>query len=269
MLKLKMVFLCLAAVVLLPSASLADNALAGYDLLQTVPGLTYRHFSGPFAIPGGFFDPGSDPFEGTVALRGEPLPGFSECSSFPLGNVDTIVRRKTDAFVPIPPATDVIPIELVALSLVSVAPITITYSAGSPELWNLEVTLSRAVPSAGTMTINHSYANGGTFSSTLYVYPVITFTRISPPDFAVRVFDTGQYGLPDQLSVANVPWVHTPGSLACTSCSVNFVPGIVEPTPITWTLAGPFAAHAVQSPCTQTVPVENCTWGYIRSLYGE
>jgi hypothetical protein len=270
MFKMTLVFLSLTAALLLPSASFADDVLAGYDLLQTVPDLTYKHFSGPFTIQAGFFDPGSDPFEGTVALRGQPLLGYPPCGSFPLGSVDTIVQRKTDAFLPIPPSTATVPIELVQLSLVSVAPIVVTYSAGSPELWDLKIVQSPTVPSMGSMTIHHSYSNGGTFSATLAVYPLVTFTRISPPDFAVRVLDAGQFGLPDQLSAVGVPWVHEPRGLSCTSCGGNFHPGIVDPSEaITWTEAGQWAAHAVRPPCSPTVPVEERTWGYIRSLYAE
>jgi hypothetical protein len=187
-----------------------------------------------------------------------------------LGSVDTIVQRKTDAFLPIPPSTATVPIELVQLSLVSVAPIVVTYSAGSPELWDLKIVQSPTVPSMGSMTIHHSYSNGGTFSATLAVYPLVTFTRISPPDFAVRVLDAGQFGLPDQLSAVGVPWVHEPRGLSCTSCGGNFHPGIVDPSEaITWTEAGQWAAHAVRPPCSPTVPVEERTWGYIRSLYAE
>ncbi len=268
--KLKTVLLFLTAVLLLPAASFGDNVVAGYDLLQTVPDLTYKNFSGPFAIPAGFFDPGSDPFEGTVALKGLPIPHYPGCGSFPLGNVDTIVERKTDAFLPFPPSIDTVPIELVQLSLVSVNPIVVTYPTSPPELWNIKIVQSPTVPSVGSMTIDHSYSGGGTFSSTLTVYPLITFTRISPPDFAIRVIDAGQIGLPDQLSAVGVPWVHEPRGLSCTSCGGNFVPGI-DPGYhlIPWTEAGQWAAHGVRPPCSPTVPVEEGTWGYIRSLYSE
>jgi len=87
------------------------------------------------------------------------------------------------------------------------------------------------------------------------------------------VLDAGQFGLPDQLSAVGVPWVHQPRGLSCTLCGfnfVNFVPGVQESyQPVIWTEAGQWAAHAVRPPCSPTVPVEERTWGYIRSLYAE
>jgi|GEM_PF-5094650 len=61
-------------------------------------------------IPPGFFDPGSMPFDGTVRLGGAG------------GGPDTVVRRLW----PADPLTAPVDIELVSLSLVSVAPIVVT-----------------------------------------------------------------------------------------------------------------------------------------------
>ena len=137
-------------------------------------------------IPPGFFGPGSDSFEGDVVLRGLPLgttpPGI-------LYSTDTIVRRKADASLPDCTTPVTVPIEIVALSLVSVAPITITYNGGqSPELWNVIINLSSMFPQQeGTAVIQHDHKDGGTFTSTLYVVPRLSFVRVS--DHLQRVID--------------------------------------------------------------------------------
>ena len=77
-------------------------------------------------IPADFFGPGSDPFDGQVCLEGEPL-GATPFGEF--GEADTLIRRPWDPFdrcalplgVPVP-----VMAEVVALSLKSTAPITVT-----------------------------------------------------------------------------------------------------------------------------------------------
>ena len=83
-----------------------------------------------------------------------------------------------------PPET--IPIELVALSLVSCNPITVSEPSG-PTPWTVDVSLSPTLQSTGQMTVTKTHANGGTFQSQLQVYPLFTFTRIS--DNTHRILD--------------------------------------------------------------------------------
>jgi hypothetical protein len=100
-------------------------------------------------IPADFFGPGSDPFDGIVALKGANLTG-----------PDTIVRRLESPLLPDPPpAADTVPIELVQLSLRSTEPITVTYPTGA-ELWELEVTLQQLPPPPGQMEITHVHEDG-------------------------------------------------------------------------------------------------------------
>ncbi len=152
---------------------------AGLDYLETVPSATYVDFSSN-PIPADFFDPGSDPFTGRVNFQGVPINPATH------GTTDTIVQRMETAKVNPPRPTDTIPIELVALNLVSVNPITVTYHGGmNPEQWTINVTLPIVQPqSIGSMTIMQTSPKGGTFDSTLPVRPMLTFTRIS--DSAVR-----------------------------------------------------------------------------------
>src|SRR5206468_4061374 len=127
------------------------------DVFKTPPGgATHEDFSW-MPIPAGFFDPGSEPFDGTIRYQGAPLNPPS-----PLGPTDTIVRRPQPATLVGVGASQTVPIEIVALSLVSSAPITVNYSGGPPpEQWNVSVCLSDVVPQpSGSMTITNGQCAG-------------------------------------------------------------------------------------------------------------
>lgn len=128
-----------------------------------------------FVIPVGFFGPNSDPFTGIVPLN---------TSIVGPGNADTSVRRMGALNLPPPfPAMDTVPIEIIALNLVSVNPITVTYNGGgSPELWDLKVVFP-PVP-GGNLTATKASPAGGTFTATIFVQPLFVFERVS--DGAIR-----------------------------------------------------------------------------------
>jgi hypothetical protein len=143
---------------------------AGDDKFETTNnGETYHNFAAS-PIPEDFFGPGSQPYSGIVPLEGVPIRGE--------GDIDTIVRRNQDLLTP-----GSTPITMTALSLKSINPITVTYSGGSPESWNVSVGLSIFKASTGTMAIS----SGGTFDSSLKVWPRFTFTKGAE----TRVLDTG------------------------------------------------------------------------------
>ena len=181
--------LLLAALAAAPAAA---NIVQGSDAWVTQPGTSHQDFN-PTPIPPGFFAPGSQPFDGIVYFQGLPLGGgFGP-------TIDTIVERQ--AFAPLPGCGSefTVPIEIVALSLVSVNPITVTNDVGPPTQWNVRVTLSSIAPQPpGTMTIRKTHANGGTFSSTLYVQPKFIFTQVGNP-VNQRILDTGGLLPPVQL----------------------------------------------------------------------
>jgi hypothetical protein len=146
-------------------------------------------------IPAGFFGLGSDAFAGVVCLRGESLqiPEF--------GPADTLIERSADPFdrCSLPsPTTATVDIEIVALNLVSTAPITVTYGGGPSEQWDVSVDLSPAGPIPGTppstLTALKTHCNGGTYTSVLYVQPRFTFKKVGDPGAPV-VLDTGQFGM--------------------------------------------------------------------------
>ena len=153
------------------AASHAQTIPPGLDLLETDPATTFDTFNLPFP----FFMPHCDAgFAGVVSFRGSPIDCFAgTCGLTP---ADTIVRRMASA----PPPTSSIPIEIVALELRSVAPITLNCSGG-PQTWDVSVSIAEGDPNqtTGTMTINQNYPRGGTFTSTLPVRPQLTFTRVS------------------------------------------------------------------------------------------
>ncbi|MHC4332949.1 MAG: DUF7901 domain-containing protein [Planctomycetota bacterium] len=150
--------------------------------------------------PADFFGPGSDPFEGQVACMGDD----------PVSDVTT--ERTSQGHVPPPyPSSDLIDIELVELSLKSVAPITVTYYGGmDPELWDVDVDLSAIPPHSGALRATKTHCNGGTYESNLTVQPRFIFTKVDDPG-QVRVLDTGLEGLAavDLNSVGPCEWEHT------------------------------------------------------------
>lgn len=174
----------------------------GMDLWETPGGgTTFQDFSG-MPLPKAFFDTGwrlppgffnncappgfsSDPFFGRIVFRGQPL---STTPPGALGPTDTIVKRNAPAVLG-PGESATVPIEIVALSLTSASPITVTYNGGTlTESWSVSACLSDSPQSAGQMTITRDPAcpnNGGTFTSVLPVRPKLIFSRLTGPDCSV------------------------------------------------------------------------------------
>lgn len=181
------------------------NARAGTDLFTSVAGTRYD-LQGAGAIVADFFGPGSDPFDGIIYFVGDPFD-----PSGPLGMTDTIVRRIDDAILPNCESGPVvvIPIEIVALSLRSVEPITVTYNGGlNPEAWDVHVCLSDFPQGEGQMTIQQCLLDGGVASWSFPLQRKFVFTRVGLPS-DVRILDTGAAGMePVMVSSGIVPWVY-------------------------------------------------------------
>lgn len=153
-----------------------------------------HHFGTPSSppIPADFFGPGSEPFTGQVCLTGLPL---GSDPNFP--DADTIILRSADPFDRCSltqPSPQVVTTEIVALSLTSVAPITVG-GAGGPTEWDVFVDLSSVTPPPGQIIAFREHCNGGTYLSTVNVQPRFTFTQVGNP-LEVRVLDTGVEGIP-------------------------------------------------------------------------
>ena len=157
-------------------AAMTTYIQAGNDEFETTNnGETYHNFAAS-PVPANFFGPGSQQYSGLVPVEGVPLnPAVSD--------TDTIIHRNQDVFTP-----GSTTLTMTGLSLRSINPITVTYTGGAQEAWTVKVNLSDYKASTGSM----SFSDGGTFDSSLSVYPKFTFTRVS--DGAVRVLDTGNSG---------------------------------------------------------------------------
>lgn len=191
-LTLSMLVVALAAGVS-PSESRADLIVArGWDLFQTEPGTMFNGV--PFTGVGlGSFD-----FGAPVGVQN-------------LGDlVDTIVQRKADATVGSP----TIPIELVALQLVSTMPVDFGAGLG---LHFITLQSVRGGPaSAGQMTINGLATEGdphGTFSSFFDVFFDLRIGALNGP-----IIFSGQ----DTINSSNVPWRHQPNLGDLLIPGVNF-----------------------------------------------
>jgi hypothetical protein len=142
------------------------------------------------------------------------------------------------------------------LSFVSASPITVQFSDGHGEQWNVTVNQS-PTNSGGTMHFN----SDGTFNSSLSIYPKYTFTRTGS---ATRVLDTGSGGgaAPINLSSSNGTWsqsgsvtVINPGSEESLLAKHKVVP----PCP-TATVISPTASSAERSAATtqQAAAINKC-----------
>ncbi len=237
--------LCLVATLWITDSISAQSIPPGVDCYVTPPsGNTYMDFYAT-PIPADFFGPGSDPFGGIISLQGEPL---NTLPSDVLGPTDTIVERLESASLPTCGASDPIPIELIALSLVSIAPVTVTYNGGQdPESWDVRICLSSSVPQdQGSMTITKGCDDGGTFTADLPVLPKFTYTKVDNPQDQ-RVFDFGNEGYPSlPFQTSDGYWLYSdpgfgiitsPGALVVdhdcdgsadvsVGASSNFFPGL-------------------------------------------
>lgn len=209
----KIVTIMVAAALL--AAAPAAAVPAGYDLFVTSAEDTTFTIGGDLVIPAGFFGADSQPFAGTIRLQGQPLGEFM---GHELGDADTVVRRLEPADLAAPGAVDTVPIEIVALNLVSVDPIQVQIGSAT-ELWDVSVTLSDVRREPGQMTIRKTGEQGGTFSSMLPVIPKLLFVRQGGG--AIRTLDLGAGELSQQtlglltLQAQDVPWYagDCPGSI--------------------------------------------------------
>jgi hypothetical protein len=264
----RVTLLLLSIVVLVNSSAPAQNVLSGHDVWVSNVKLTYQDFTGPFVIPVGFFGPNSDPFTDRVFFNAFPLDQV--CGGPPQGNVNVIIQRQADAILPGVPSGDVIPIELVSLSLVSVNPIIVTYNGGqSAEPWKLEWFTPQVAPAVqGHMQIQKTAPQGGTFHSSFQVAPRFIFTRLS--DNAVRELDFGIFGLYDDFLQLNPnDWRHDPGTLACPGCQgPNFYPGWDSTLIQSVVFVAPNAQLGVTLGCELgPIATDSRSWGFIKTLY--
>ncbi len=175
-------------------------------------------------IPADFFGPGSEPFSGMIVLQGLTIQTDNPDA---FGPADTIVRRIEDKCPTTQGESVSIGVEIVALSLVSVEPIQVSFGSGQTELWDVKVCLSDQPQTRGQMTITLDDEFGGTFSSQI---PVLTkFQLTSQNDGTVLTIDCGNLGQPCealQLESVDSSWtvIGGPGELDPQAEGIVLVP---------------------------------------------
>ena len=246
--------LCLAA---LPLAALAQDVLPGKDLFQSDPTNTGFCFC-DHPIPADFFGPGSDPFDQPVNFTGSPLPPDPSCPFDDLSSIDTVLERLGVAELPAIGSSDTVPIEIVALSLVSVAPIVVTYNGGQdPELWNIQMELTPSQPTTGQMLIEKTHASGGLLDIDLIYSPSINFLQ-GPLSLHWSP------AVPLSLTGTDIPWSYE--SPPANSCRSNIC---INPGGLT-VVGGPEegAGFGWLAYCpTGPVATDKVNWGEVKSLY--
>ncbi|HST54102.1 MAG TPA: hypothetical protein VLJ61_18995 [Pyrinomonadaceae bacterium] len=223
---------------------------AGYDTFTTpADAQTYDNFSS-HPIDAGFFGPGSLQYTGGLTLKGGPPVDQTRW-----GSADTVIRRVGDVTVPGDTSLTV-----QGLSFVSASPITVQFSDGHNEQWDVTVNQSTATSSAGNMHFN----SDGTFNSSLSIYPKYTFTRAGS---TTRTLDTGSGGggAPINLSSSNGTWsqsgsvtVINPGSEQSLLASHHVQP---TPTPCPSPMQGAVSPSPSQKSATttqQAVAINRC-----------
>lgn len=190
---------------------------AGSDLWVTVGGggQSFDDFS-EVPIPADFFAPGSEPFSGRIEFEGQSIDPS-------LQGVDTIVQRTADAVLNGPGSSATVPIELVALNLRSVVPITVRIG-GVETQWTVSV---KAHPGGtpifpGQMSIRQTSATGGTFDSTLPVVPRFFFVNVENPNNVV-VLDGAENNIRFDFQSTAAPWLFNNGN-----CDVRTLGGPVQ-----------------------------------------
>jgi hypothetical protein len=217
----------LAVFLLSVGAAAQEPVLQGYDLLETTVG-TFEDLSNLNLLCPGCTVVGNP----VVQLKGKPIENSSAITcAGDLGKTDTIVRRLQSTDPLLPGEQDTVPIEIVQLSLVSVQPIQVD-CGGNLQNWMVMVNVAPGSP-IGSMTIHKQHPNGGVFSSTLPVRPLLTFTRIDGPCPTVVCQAVGPI---ITFQSFGAPWVHHTQPLGfdvleIPGCTTNFVPGVVQPEP--------------------------------------
>jgi Bacterial Ig-like domain len=236
----------------------------GYDLFETMMPGTMFTVPPSKSIPANFFGPGSDAWNGTVNFYGQPIGTFNGVDT---GTADTVVHRLAGADFS-HSNTAMVPIQLVALSLRSAAPITVTYTNHHTEMWDVSAAQSPSFKSTGTMKMIKGNDSGGTFDTTQFnVYPKLTFTRVAGGPTTTRELDLGQPALRKllgngiQFKQAGSPWQRgcRGPALIDTKLSKGFCPGLSpDAKKVTTEEEAMLAKHGVRPAQPLEIPPITC-----------
>jgi hypothetical protein len=200
----------------------SNNIPPNSTLFVTVGTSSYFPFS-ERPVPAGFFFDGSPPLTQNVHVQSKPLVNYN---GFFVGPTDTIIAQLEEAVLTGPGSSDTVAVQLAALSLQSIAPITV----GSTQ-WDVEMGLSPTAPTLGTMTITQTSQDGGVWEGTLDIFVAARFTEVGNPS-NVLVLDTA--GSPPLVSgtTGPMPWSYeTPPEYASVpGLTANFFTAAHEHT---------------------------------------
>lgn len=220
----------------LVTGTYAADIPAGNNFFETVPGLTATllDFSRE-VIARGFFGPGSDVFMGPIRLKGNPI------SPTTLGTTDTIMSRPEVINVVLGARPVTADLDLLALELKSVTPITVTYNFGNnPEQWDVRVSRQETSPEGGRITIEQTTADGGAYEAMLNTRLMITFTRHL--DGAIRRLPLGL--VMGTGTSPTVPWSFSAENFLITDG--HFCPSCVAGAPRPVVFSGPILTLKLQ-----------------------
>lgn len=129
-------------------------------------------------IPADFFFPGSDLFDGVIEFDPE----------WNLDPIDVVIERIDPAELPTNGSSDVVPIEIVELTLQSVNPIGILFGGNVDSFFDMTIELDPIKPpSTGEMRIERTDAFGGNYEIPIellplqLVEPIIIFQQVGNP----------------------------------------------------------------------------------------
>lgn len=173
-------------------------------LVMTTSSVENTVWTGAFGS--GLFGPGSDEItDARIFLQGVPLAPAAGPAA--LGAGDTIIKITLPVTFTSYPQTKGTRTRTLALSLRSVAPLTVTYGGTNPELWDMRVCLSNTplVVPDGSMLLTNDCETAGTFSAVLTAVPKVILTRRR--DGQTRVVDTGGSGGTPFVFTARGEWM--------------------------------------------------------------
>lgn len=191
-------FLPVLLVALLGAAPLRADIEPGIFVMTTS---TLEPTRLSFNLGPGFFGTGSDEVVLTeLNLKGSPLD--TEGGSRDLGQGDTVILTSDVDFLEDRPDPKTTNAQVLAISLESSQPLTVTYNGANPELWTLRICMTEAPPpsemDSRIQFVNECLSTGGTFVAGLKFRPRLIFTR--ERDGQQQFLDAGTVSPPAYLS---------------------------------------------------------------------
>lgn len=180
-------------VVFLGAAPLGADISSGIFVMttSTLEPTRLSYYLGP-----GFFGTGSDEVLLTeLNLKGRPLA--TEGGTSALASGDTVILTSGVDFLEDRPDPQMTNAQVLAVSLQSTQPVTVTYSGASPELWNVRVCMTEASPPPqpdSRIQFVNECSSAGTFVAALKFRPRFIFTR--QRDGQQKFFDAGTVSPP-------------------------------------------------------------------------